>query len=58
MRRDGSGLECLYEHGNDEFVVHETFLGATGDLVFTVWPRALRRMDWTTRELLFARTMP
>lgn len=50
VRRDGSGLECLYEHGNDEFVVHETFLGATGDLVFTVWPFALKRMDWTTRR--------
>jgi Tol biopolymer transport system component len=50
VRRDGSGLECLYEHGNDEFVVHETFLGATGDIVYTVWPRALWRMDWQTRE--------
>ena len=27
VRRDGSGMECLYEHGNDEFIVHETFLG-------------------------------
>jgi hypothetical protein len=51
VRRDGSGLECLYEHGNDEFVVHETFLGGTGDLLFTVWPRALCRMDWTTRAI-------
>jgi hypothetical protein len=51
VRRDGTGLECLYEHGNDEFVVHETFLGRTGDIVFTVWPRALRRLDWTTREI-------
>ena len=51
VRRDGSDMECLYAHGNDEFLVHETFLGATGDLVFTVWPRALRRMDWTTREM-------
>jgi oligogalacturonide lyase len=51
VRRDGSGMECVYEHGNDEFIVHETFLGATGDLVFTEWPRALRRMDWTTREI-------
>jgi hypothetical protein len=51
VRRDGSGLECLYQHGNDEFLVHETFLGDAGDLVFTVWPRALRRMDWTTREI-------
>jgi hypothetical protein len=51
VRRDGSGLECLYEHGNDEFVVHETFLGMTGDIVFTVWPLRLCRMDWTTREI-------
>jgi hypothetical protein len=51
VRRDGSGLECLYQHGNDEFVVHETFLGATGDIVFTVWPRALRRLEWTTRAI-------
>ena len=51
IRRDGTGLECLYEHTNDEFVVHETFLGHTGDLVFTVWPNKLCRMDWTTREI-------
>jgi len=50
VRRDGTGLECLYQHGNDEFIVHETFLGPTGDIVFTVWPFALRRMDWTSRE--------
>ncbi|HXJ42271.1 MAG TPA: hypothetical protein VNH18_23530, partial [Bryobacteraceae bacterium] len=51
VRRDGTGMECLYEHGNDEFVVHETFLGPSGDIVFTIWPRALCRMDWTTREI-------
>lgn len=51
VRRDGTGMECLYLHDNDEFVVHETFLGETGDLVYTVWPFALRRMDWTTREI-------
>ena len=51
VRRDGTGLECLYQHGNDEFVVHETFLGCTGNLVFTVWPHALRTMDWTTRQI-------
>jgi oligogalacturonide lyase len=51
VRRDGTGLECLYEHGNEEFVVHETFLGQTGDLVFTIWPRALCRFDWTTRQI-------
>ena len=48
VRRDGTRLECLYEHGNDEFVVHETFLGSTGDLVYTVWPKSLRRLDWRT----------
>jgi oligogalacturonide lyase len=31
--------------------VHETFLGATGDLVFTIWPRVLCRMDWNTLEI-------
>lgn len=51
VRRDGTGMECLYDHGNDEFIVHETFLGRTGDLVFTIWPRALCRMDWTSREI-------
>jgi hypothetical protein len=51
VRRDGTGMECLHHHGNDEFIVHETFLGQTGDLVFTIWPRALCRMDWTTREI-------
>jgi hypothetical protein len=51
MRRDGCGLECLYDHGNEEFVVHETFLGSSGDLVFTVWPKALKRMDWQTRRI-------
>ncbi len=51
VRRDGSAMECLHQHGNDEFIVHETFLGATGDLVFTIWPRALCRMDWTTRAI-------
>jgi len=51
VRRDGSGMECLYQHGNDEFIVHETFLRLSGDLVFTVWPRALCRMDWTTRQI-------
>ena len=51
VRRDGSATECLHQHGNDEFIVHETFLGTTGDLVFTVWPRALCRMDWSTRAI-------
>ena len=59
VRRDGTGLECLYEHGyehgyghgNDEFVVHETFPGHAGDLVFTVWPGQLRRINWASRAI-------
>ncbi len=51
IRRDGTGLECLYEHGNDEFIVHETFLGLTGDIVFTVWPFALKRLNWESRQI-------
>lgn len=51
VKRDGSMMECLHEHGNDEFIVHETFLGKTGDIVFTIWPHALCRMNWNTREI-------
>ncbi len=51
VRRDGTGLECLYEHGNDEFIVHETFLGETQDLAFCVWPRSLRRLDWESGRI-------
>jgi hypothetical protein len=50
VRRDGTGMECLFAHDNDYFVVHETFLGQTGNVVYTVWPQALRVMDWRTRE--------
>ena len=48
VRSDGSALQCLHEHGNDEFVVHETFLGRTGEIVFTIWPRTLLTLNWDT----------
>jgi hypothetical protein len=51
VRRDGTGLECLFEHGPEDWITHETFLGTTGDLVFVRWPRALYRMDWTSRAV-------
>jgi hypothetical protein len=51
VRRDGMGVECLYENGFSEWVTHETFLGSTGDLVFVHWPKRLYRMDWTTRAI-------
>jgi hypothetical protein len=51
VRRDGTELECLYRHDGSEWITHETFLGSTGDLVFVHWPKALYRMDWTTRAI-------
>jgi hypothetical protein len=44
IRRDGTGHTCLYDHGNDEFLLHETWLGTTGDLAFVHWPFALKRL--------------
>jgi hypothetical protein len=51
INRDGTGNRCLYENTNDEFVVHETWLGDTGDIVFTVWPRALKRLHTHSGEI-------
>jgi oligogalacturonide lyase len=51
LHRESGKVECLYDHGNDEFVVHETFLGSTGDLIFTVWPFSLKRFDLKTRQI-------
>lgn len=47
IRRDGSGLRCLREHTNDEFIVHECFLNAH-ELALTHWPYALRKLDLDT----------
>jgi len=44
-------VDCLHQHDNDEFVVHETFLGATPELVFTVWPFSLKRLHLGSREI-------
>jgi len=44
INRDGSGNTCLYEHDNDEFIVHETWLGESLDIVFVHWRFALKRM--------------
>ena len=51
VRVGGGELQCLHQHGNDEFVVHETFLGRSADLVFTVWPHALKKLSWRTLEI-------
>jgi oligogalacturonide lyase len=51
IRRDSGRTECLYEHGNDEFIIHETFLGQSGNLVFAVWPFTLKQLHWKTRQI-------
>jgi hypothetical protein len=39
--------------------VHETFLGATPELVFTVWPFSLKRLHLGSREICeIAASMP
>ncbi|MCC6446451.1 MAG: PD40 domain-containing protein [Armatimonadetes bacterium] len=51
IRIDGSDNTCLYRHGNDEFIVHETFLGSGSDIIFTRWPYALRKLNLATGEI-------
>jgi hypothetical protein len=51
IRADGTRNTCLYGHGNDEFLVHETFLGGAGEeLIVVRWPYALRRFHLARRE--------
>lgn len=50
VHRDGSDNTCLYRHGNDVFLVHETFLGDAGDeLIVVRWPYALLRFHLESR---------
>ncbi|GIX07744.1 MAG: oligogalacturonate lyase [Candidatus Poribacteria bacterium] len=51
IRLDGSGFRCLWEHGNDEFLVHETFLDASTDLIVVRWPYALQRFSPQTGRM-------
>ena len=51
IRRDGTGNRMLYEHDNNEFLVHETFLGSQDDLIVTHWPYSLRRIALDTLEI-------
>jgi len=51
IRRDGTDNTCLYEHDNQEFLVHETFLGDAGsELIVSHWPYALRRFHIAERR--------
>ncbi len=51
IRRDGTENRNLYEHDNNEFLVHETFLGSQNDLIVTHWHYALRRISLDTLEM-------
>jgi len=39
--RDGSDNRCLYENQWNEFIVHESFLGDSDEMIFAVWPYRL-----------------
>ena len=51
IRRDGSENQCLYPSTDKEFFVHESFLGTSDDLIFTVWPYRLAKLNIHKREL-------
>ena len=51
IKRDGTENLSLYQHDNNEFLVHETFLGALDELIVTHWPYALRRMSLETLQM-------
>lgn len=51
INRNGTDNRKLYEHDNNEFLVHETFLGSQDELIVTHWPYALRRISLDTLEM-------
>ena len=51
IKRDGAENRSLYQHDNNEFLVHETFLGALDELIVTHWPYSLRRMSLETLQM-------
>ena len=51
IKRDGTENCSLYQHDNNEFLVHETFLGVLDELIVTHWPYALRRMSLETLQM-------
>lgn len=51
IKRDGSDNRNLYQHDNNEFLVHETFLGSQDELIVTHWPYSLRRISLDTLEM-------
>jgi len=51
IKRDGSENRTLYQHDNNEFLVHETFLGERDEMIVTHWPYSLRRISLDTLEM-------
>lgn len=51
INRDGTENRSLYAHDNNEFLVHETFLGSADELIVTHWPYALRRLSLDTLQM-------
>lgn len=51
VRRDGTNNRRLYQHGTDEFLVHETFLGGSGEEIIVVrWPYSLLAFNPVSRS--------
>ena len=51
IKSDGSENRLLYQHNNNEFLVHETFLGQQKELIVSHWYHALRRISLQTLEM-------
>ncbi|MDE0637694.1 MAG: oligogalacturonate lyase family protein [Candidatus Poribacteria bacterium] len=51
IKRDGTENRMLYQHDNNEFLVHETFLGSQDELIVTHWPYSLRRISLGTLQI-------
>jgi oligogalacturonide lyase len=51
VRADGRDNECLWQHEDTEFLVHETFLGEGQSLAVVRWPYALQRFDLASRRM-------
>lgn len=51
IKRDGTENRMLYQHDNNEFLVHETFLGSQDELIVTHWPYSLRRISLGTLQM-------
>lgn len=45
IQSDGSELTCLYENSSNEFFVHESFLGNSDELIFSIWPHRLAKIN-------------